>query len=119
MPDELSSAFRLKYNLSKEDLLDTVYRKPRPNAYLADYTKFAAEFQQHPFIVKLIENCFQDFFENHINGYKKYQNVNLHFTGSIAVVFSPTLKKVAIKNGFEFVDILASPIENLVKYHNS
>jgi N-acetylglucosamine kinase-like BadF-type ATPase len=117
MPPELNEVFRLKYEIKREAVLDAVYHQSRPNAYLASFAKFAAEFQQHPFIEQLLESCFSDFFNNHISRYKSYTLNQIHFTGSIAVAYSSILKKVAHKNGYEFVDILSSPVERLINFH--
>jgi hypothetical protein len=47
----------------KELVLLNVYKKPMPNRYLADFTKFLSEHLDHPFVIDLVKSSFQDFLD--------------------------------------------------------
>ncbi|MGI9526233.1 MAG: BadF/BadG/BcrA/BcrD ATPase family protein [Weeksellaceae bacterium] len=116
-PDEIEMAFETRYHLKVEELLDTIYRKPSANAYLAQFASFAVENQSHPFIEKLVAECFQEFFEFQVYPYHQYDYKEINFIGSIAYYFKTILSSVAKENNLMVGHIVEKPIKRLVDYH--
>lgn len=117
MPKELSDEFAESHKLSIPVVLDAIYKKPQPNRYIAQFTKFVKQKEDHPFFHQIIMQNFDDWFENQVktlNGYHKYQ---LSCIGSIAYNFKHQLADVANKHGIEISSIKKSPMDGLIQYH--
>lgn len=119
LPDDLALAFANKYQLTRDDMLLHVYKKPAPNRYLASYSKFLSEHITHPFIWQFVKNGFQDFLDAMVLKYDNIENLPINFLGSIAVYFQPVLEEVLKENGLQFGRVIDNPVEELVKYHSN
>ncbi|QHL87792.1 N-acetylglucosamine kinase [Nibribacter ruber] len=117
LPADLHQAFQQRYHLTRDEVVDNVYRKPYPNRYMATFAKFLFDHRQHPFIYQMIYQSFSDFFEKTIVKYPDYQQYNVHFVGSIAFHFSDILRKVAQQYAVRVQHILENPMAGLSLYH--
>ena len=117
MPIELYKSFNDEYKLTKEILLEEVYKKPLPNRYLASFALFAAKHKEHEFIQELIAENFQEFFMHHVNKYLRDDFTLFNAVGSIAFYFKEELETVALINGFDIGTIIKSPIDGLTLHH--
>jgi glucosamine kinase len=117
MPEQLRNQFRERYPLSREEFLEKVYQQERPSAFLASFTKFIFQHLKDPYCYQLIYNSFAEFYENNVMKYENYQNLKVHFTGSIAFYFSDVLRQVANDKGITVKNILEGPIAGLTLYH--
>jgi len=107
-----------KYPISVDMVLDTVYRKPQANQYIASFGDIVHKNITHPFLVKLVYDCFEEFFTHHICKYDGYNKLQLHAVGSIAYFYGDILKAVAVDKGIAVGRILQSPIAGLTLYHS-
>lgn len=119
LPLEIEEAFHQQYNLSITDILDAVYKQPLPNRFLASFSQFVFQHLQHPSIKKIVENCFDCFFQSNIIKYTNYQSQPLHLIGSIAFIYQDILKEIAEKYKVKVGKIIKQPIDELVHYHHS
>jgi N-acetylglucosamine kinase-like BadF-type ATPase len=119
MPENLRTQFRERYPLSREEFLEKVYQQERPSAFLATFTKFIFQHLKDPYCYQLIYNSFSEFYENNVMKYENYQNLKVHFTGSIAFYFSDVLRQVANDKGITVKNILEGPIAGLTLYHKN
>jgi N-acetylglucosamine kinase-like BadF-type ATPase len=110
---ELSSFCKL----SKEEILDAIYRKPFPNRFLASFSPFLRKRIGNPTIKSIVDKGFSDFFEAHILKYPGHNSLMVGFVGSVSYYFKGILKDVAKKNNVQLGKILKSPIQGLVSYH--
>lgn len=117
MPSDLSAKFANQYNLELDFVLEKLYKQSKVNAYLAQFSRFAQENMHHPFMIKLITNCFQIFVDNLIMP-QNYTGVKINFVGSIAYHFKPILELVLDENNLQLGTIIQKPIEELVAYHS-
>lgn len=117
LPFDLEQAFAKKYQLTRDDMLLNVYKKPAPNRYLASYTKFLSQHLDHPFIWQFVKNGFQDFLNAMVLKYDKIEKLPINFLGSIAVHFEAVLKEVLLENKLQFGRVIDDPVKELVKYH--
>lgn len=117
MPEHLRNQFRERYPLSREEFLEKVYQQERPSAFLASFTKFIFQHLKDPYCYQLIYKSFAEFYENNVMKYENYQNLKVHFTGSIAFYFSDVLRQVANDKGITVKNILEGPIAGLTLYH--
>lgn len=116
MPADIKAAFELAgYN--REMILDAVYKGGVPSKFLASVSLFAFQHKQHPFIVKVLEECFSSFFEKQVSKYTGSKSYRINAVGSIAYFYQDQLTDCAKNQGFEMGTILRSPMEGLIAYH--
>lgn len=116
LPFDLQSDFKRQYNLSKEKIINSVYRSPNPNVYLASYSKFLSKHIHHPYIRQLIADGMKYFLETNVFSYKEYKKVPVHFVGSVAYVFRNILKAEADKMNIRIGKIIPKPVDDLMEY---
>jgi glucosamine kinase len=116
---ELHDKFQKKYNLSAAEILDSVYKKPLPNRYIASFALFLAENRGHYMIENIIEDGLWDFFSIHLAHYPESGKVPVFFTGSVAFGFQDILKELCKNFGWQTGKMLAKPMDGLIKYHKT
>ena len=115
---EIEDKFKQQYKLALTDILDAVYKKPLPNRFLAQFSKFVYENKHQPEMAVLIETCFKAFFEKHICKYENYQQYPLNIVGSVGFIFKDEIEKIASKYNVKLGKVIKQPIEELVKFHS-
>jgi glucosamine kinase len=118
IPQELASQFKQRFPLSREEFLVKIYQEEKPSAFLASFAKFIFQHLKEPYCYNLVYTSFSEFYENNVMLYKNYQNLKVHFTGSIAFYFSDVLRQVANDKGITVKNILEGPIAGLTLYHS-
>ncbi len=116
---DLMDRFNAAYNTTSVEILEAVYRQPLPNRYLAQYAAFLAENRGHFMIENIIEDSFNDFFFNHICKYKESWTLPIHFIGSVAYGFKDVLKDLCQSYELQLGKVMKSPMDGLVKFHNT
>lgn len=119
MPEKIARQFKERFPLSREEFLEKIYQQERPSAFLASFTKFIFQHLDETYCYKLIYNSFAEFYENNVMQYENYQNLKVHFTGSISFYFSDILRQVANDKGITVKNILEGPIAGLTLYHQN
>ena len=114
---DLHRKFHNRYGVSAADILDSVYKKPLPNRYIASYTMFLSENRGHYMIENIIEDGLWDFFNNHLARYPESGKLPVYFTGSVAFGFQDILKELCKNFGWKPGSFLAKPMEGLIAYH--
>lgn len=117
LPESVCNEFMRKYSLTKDNIIESVYRKPMANRYIAGFAPFLIEKRDIPEVHKMLTDCFTEFFvRNVINYHKPWLPV--HFIGSLANSFADELKETADSLGMTIGKIEASPMSGLVDYHS-
>ena len=117
MPNDIAARFFERFNLSTADILDAVYKKPMPNRFLASISKFIYQNIKNQFIVDLVSNCFEEFFNKHICKYNMHKEVKLRCVGSVAFYYSNILRAVASNKKVNVDMIIETPISGLTLFH--
>jgi glucosamine kinase len=118
MPAHLIEKFKKRYNnLTRDEVVDSVYNMPMPSRYMASFTKFLFDNLSDPYAYKLVYDSFVDFFDKTVCKYDSYQNLKVHFVGSVAFYYNSVLRQVANDKGVTLKNILESPIAGLTLYH--
>lgn len=115
--NELKDIFDKKYQTTKDQILENVYRKPYPNRYLASFSYFLSENRGHYMIENIIEDGLNEFFFHHIYKYKESWKYPVHFTGGIAWTYRDVIEELCKSYSLESGTIIKAPIEGLIKYH--
>lgn len=117
MPIKLEEQFNARFRWSREEVLEKVYQQEKPGAFLASFAKFIFQHLKEPYCYNLVYESFSEFYENNVMKYDNYQNLKVHFTGSIAFYFSDLLRQVANDKGITVKNILEGPIAGLTLFH--
>ncbi len=115
----LKKKFQDQFQITKDQLLDTVYKKPLANAFIASFAFFLNNHRGEPLIEEIIYNGLNDFFHYHVKAFDKYKEYPLHFTGGIAHHFSDILKDLCSIYGFKVGQILSTPMDGLIIFHSN
>ena len=117
LPEDLKKDFDNTFHLTKEEIDKRVYEKPQANRFLASFSRFIGQHKQHPFCIKTIEFCVEQFLEKHVCRYPDYKKKTVHFVGSIAYYYTDFLQSACKKHGITVGKILPYPVEELTLYH--
>ena len=117
--EDLKARFDKRFNVTKDQILDSVYKQPLANRYLANYAIFLAENRDHYMIENIIEDGLNDFFFNHLYKYRESWTLPINFVGSIAYGFKDVLKDLCSTYELELGTILKRPMDGLIEFHLS
>ena len=113
LPEYLCEKFMKEYNL------DSVYRKPAANRFLAQFAPFLEHNIDEPAIHNIVLKSFTDFFTRNVASYPGYKELPCNFVGSIAFFEKKVLQEAADALGITIGTIIKDPMEGLVKYHST
>ncbi len=117
LPEELHQAFQKRYSLDRDQIMAQIYHQAYPNRFMASFAPFVKDHQGHAFCQKLIRKNFDRFFAHYAQKMPGFGQLPVHFTGSIAYHFQAFLQEVAQAWVSPLGNIVQSPVENLVSYH--
>ncbi len=116
MPKDLQDAFEAE-GYHRETILDNVYKRSMPSKYLASVSLFAGKHIEHDYIQTILEYCFTNFYESQVLKYTDAKKFKVHFVGSIGFHYQTILRQVTENLGFTIGQVIQSPIEGLITYH--
>ncbi len=117
MPKAIAAKFEEQYNLDADTIKRTIYKENNPNTYLAHFAEFIFKNERNCYFNKLLHKGMKDFFKNKILPYPEYENVPVHFVGSIAFFAQDIIKDVARYHMIKIGNIVRRPIDGLIEYH--
>jgi N-acetylglucosamine kinase-like BadF-type ATPase len=115
--EELRYKFDARYATNSKEILESVYKHPLPNRYLASFALFLVENRGHYMIENIIEDGLNDFFFNHLCKYRESWKLPIHFVGGVAYGFRDVIRELCDSYEFELGRILQKPMEGLIKFH--
>lgn len=118
MPLYLRESFTKRYNLTREEALNRVYRSEKPNQFLSQFTPFLSEHGNSAYCQEFVERNFMEFFERNVSHIPDFTNYPIGFVGSVAYYFSQILNNTASYFGFDETTIIKNPIDGLEKYYS-
>lgn len=119
LPDSIREKFLDKFGLTLPQILDRIYRSPRPNAFLASLVPFLNENLWNPYVYSLILEELTVFVKRNVAMYPGAHTAEICFTGSIAFNFQKILKEAAASQGFRVASVTETPVDGLVNYHKT
>jgi len=117
LPEKLKDKFLKQYDLTPAQIIESVYKKPFPNRFLAQFTRFLSENIAEPSIYNIVFDSFTEFFTRNIMQYNNYKDYPVCFIGSIAYYFKDVLEVAANELDIQIGIIYQSPMPGLIKYH--
>ncbi|MDB4414925.1 MAG: hypothetical protein P8M17_04350 [Saprospiraceae bacterium] len=117
MPKDILIDFNKSFPEGHRGILDRIYDNPKPNVYLASFSKFLSNHKGHPYIQHLVFKSFDEFVKRHVLKYDGCQNLKIHFVGSVAYYFKDILEIVLASYDLEIGNVIKKPINRLVDFH--
>lgn len=117
VPEPVASEFAETYKVDYLTVVQEVYKGESPARYLGAFAPFiASHYNDCGYIKSLIDNNFRALFERCLSQYdlKKYK---VGVVGGFGYANREILLRIASEYGVHITDIVASPIDGLVKYH--
>lgn len=117
LPLPMQQQFLATYGLTKEKIMERVYKDPLANRFCAGFAKFVKQHLDDDFVRGLAEDAFHDFFNALVCHYPGYASYTLNCVGSIAFHFADMLKETAAHYGMTTGRIIQNPIQGLAEYY--
>lgn len=117
MPEAITKRFFEKYKLTSAEIIDRVYRQPKPNTFIASFVPFLEENIDEPKIYNLVKESFRSFLRRNVMQYDGWQTLPIGFNGSIAKIYKKPLLEALEEEGMHLGRIIQAPMEAMVEYH--
>ena len=117
MPANILEQFRDRFHLTYADFMEGVYKKEKPNQFLAQLVPFIKENISDEYCSKLVETSFEEFVKRNIFSYSEFRQQPVCFVGSVAFYFQEQLKNVFEKNQLQLKTVLKEPLKGLLSFH--
>ncbi len=115
--EDLKARFDAQFVTTPVEILESVYKKPLPNRYLASFTVFLSANRGHYMIENILEDGLNDFFFYHLHKYAESWTMPVNFIGSVAYNFKDMLQELCNSYGLELGTVLQNPMEGLLNFH--
>jgi len=109
--------FRQSYLLTREEVIEHVYRRPRPNEFIASFIPFLKENISHPYCDEMVRASLREFLKIFVLRFTNLRGSPCILSGRFAWVFSDLLKKECAGLSLQMGNIIRSPINGLASYH--
>ncbi|MBQ0093303.1 MAG: ATPase [Bacteroidales bacterium] len=119
VPEPVSSEFARDFQVDYFTVVQKVYKSDAPSKYLGEFAPWImARYDSCDYVRELVDRNFRNFIERALSQYdiRKYP---VGVVGGFGYAHQEKLRKVAAEYGIRFSEIIATPIEGLIKYHTS
>lgn len=115
-PKALIELFYETFRIDASTAMDSVYRHPFPNRFLATISFFLAENIDNDYVQTILYDNLKAFFDRNISQYD-FKTYPIRFMGSTAMLHAELIRSIANDYGAHVDLIVDSPLDGLVKYH--
>jgi len=119
LPNHLYLHFTKSYTITTKGVLNSVYKEPNANSYLASFVPFIVAHKEDKFIQDLVKNEFISYITRHLKSNLYYNDYPITFVGSVAFYFSDLIRELILDKDLSSIQFIKSPIDNLVKFHQN
>ncbi len=119
MPEQISNQFKDRFKNTYAGFMEGVYKKDKPNWFLAQFVPFISENISEGYCSNLVETSFEEFIKRNIFRYSGFQQLPICFVGSVAFHFQEQLKNVLHKNQLHIKTVVKEPLKGLTNYHTN
>lgn len=117
LPTEITSKFFNHHKINTAEIVNSVYKEPFPNRFLAKFSTFILQNMEVPELKNIVLNNFKNFIERNLLQYPEHKQLPIHFVGSIAYYFKNELLFCLEEYNLSAGTITQSPMDGLLKYH--
>lgn len=118
VPKELITAFLDKFGLTDKKIIQEIYFHPSPIHSLEAIAMFLNDHMDNEYVINLIKTNLRNFFRRDIIQYGNH-SATIRIAGREAMIYAEQIKEVAKEKGYAIDNIVKSPHEGLVKYHQN
>ena len=116
LPESMHLALN-ELGAKKELVLQRVYREHRANTYLASFMPVLKTFRTLEYTQDLLHEGMHAFLSRYVCAFPRYNEVPVHFVGSVAFHFDEELRSTAQMLGLKLGNIIQHPVNGLIEYH--
>lgn len=116
--NELKVKFKANFEHDLMSIKKNIYDS-RANVYLSKFFPFVSNNKHHTIIKNLISETLDNFFDVHVNCFKKFEPEEINFVGSVSYFLKDEIKIITEKNNLVLGEIVKNPIKRLRSYHHS
>lgn len=113
---EIRELYMKETGLTMPLIINKVYREPLANRFLASTSSFIHQHLDNVLLRKLVKDNFRMFFQRNIVQYQR-KDLSIQAVGSIAWYYQQEFRETVMEEGYQMGQILKTPIEGLIKYH--
>ena len=117
LPGHSAQALQERFQLTRDNILQSVYKLPFPNRYLASFMPFVHEHRAEAPIKALLERQFLLFFQRNILPLQTPDPLPVHLVGSVAYFFDEEIRRCARLAAVSLGSTARDPVPGLAKYH--
>jgi len=118
LPSSILQDFNMTFQLSRVQILESVYNKPTANKFMASFTPFLLKYGEEPAVGDIIRDNFRKFYHYYVLRYKAgIRSRHVSVVGSVAYHFRSYLVQTGAELGIHVDKILQHPMEGLIRYH--
>jgi glucosamine kinase len=120
LPSHIHDDFIREFGVDGSDVNKVnkrVYTEPNPNVYLANFSTFIGKHKDEQMVRQWVLDGFNAFLEVHVECYKNFKSVPVHFIGSVAYHFKNELVEACAERDIQVGNLIKKPIDGLAKYH--
>lgn len=118
LPEALKVEFLTRYGLTYAEILESVYKRPFPNRFLARFAPFLSENIADSSIYDIVYNGFLAFFRRNVMQYE-LRDLKIRVVGSVGYYMKDVLFKAALDSGLAVDYVVQSPMSGLIAYHEN
>lgn len=120
LTDDFRQKFIKKYDLSRKEILDKVYKQHQPALFLSSFADFLLENRENPYVKEIVWQGFDLFLQTYILPLKKQSpSAPIYLVGTVASNFGDWLLEVAGEHHLHISSIIKEPIYNLLTYYSN
>lgn len=116
-PEDIRQKFYNETGLTKDMVIENVYRGETPNKFLGSMVPFIKRNIMDPYVRDLVKEVIGSFFDRNLMQYENIKTLPVNFAGSIALHFSDIVKEEAASREINIGSIVAKPMDGLIEYH--
>ncbi|MDO4826929.1 MAG: ATPase [Bacteroidia bacterium] len=117
VPEPVSSEFASDFTVDYMTVVRNVYKSDAPSKYLGSFAPWILErYDSCGYVRDLVDANFRNFIERALKQYDIAQ-YPVGIVGGFGYHNQKALRKVASEYGIRFSEIIAAPVDGLVKYH--
>ena len=114
LPAALVDQLQTEYGLTRQGVIDRIYRQSAPNAFMASFALFLRQHLRYKFVHGLVLQAFEDFFASQKIHYPEAETLYWHLSGSVAYHFQKVVREAAARQCCCIGEIVDAPLPRLV-----
>ena len=118
LPQDLAAELEREYGVEYKNIIESVYKKERPNKYFASFSPFVVRHKDQEPVRGMLEKEFADFFEYFIVPFFQTEGkMPVRIIGSVGYYYRDVIERVAARYDIRIDKIALKPIDLLIEHH--